>query len=132
MKTLHVLFAVSFLFIVSTACQKDNDESIESNEVVIVDGVIKSPKWLINKVDSIAHSYTPGEGGYLYPFIYSVKYENQEYIYINDGLNACWICGNLFYTLSGEPIGGEPNDPTVDLYNELFGESDRTLLWYKK
>lgn len=127
--TIIILFAIAV-----AACQNDSndDRKIDSNEFVVANGMIQSPQWLAHVVDTVARRYNPSPetGNYPYPWVYSVKYNNQDYFYVLDGLNSCSTCGTLFFTLSGEPIEGFPGKPGENLYRELSAAiEDRTLLW---
>lgn len=132
MKTLHVVAAL-LLLIAFTTCQKDNDKFETYGIVTIVDGKITGPEWLVHKVDSVAHKYNPSPvtGEYSYPQVYLVKHKKQEYILIENGLSSTTYFGRIYFTLSGEPIGGYPEAPTIDLYTDLDAEKNRTLLWRK-
>ncbi|MDR2911426.1 MAG: hypothetical protein LBV47_08735 [Bacteroidales bacterium] len=127
---------ILILAVVFAACQKDIIENegitINSEEIVVVDNTIKSPQWLINVLDDIAHKYQPSPetGEYPYPWVYSVKHKNQGYVLVSDMLESCWTCGQLFFTLSGKPIEYSSTDDLFSgLYYELSMEENRTLLW---
>jgi hypothetical protein len=134
MKTICKL---SFLFLALTwtACQKEANEETDPDkirtifgDVTIVNGTIQSPKWLIQKVDSVANTYMLDEfGRKIYPSVYGVEHGGQNYIYVLDLLESCGACGNMYFTLSGDPI-----DPMSGLYGELDEAKvmdDYTLLW---
>ena len=78
------------LVILVVACSKNNDEfSSKKDDFRIVNGKIKSPKWLVNAVDGIADQYnrSPDTGKRIYSSIVSfVEHNNQVYINIHDTL----------------------------------------------
>ena len=98
----------------------DNEILTSSSEIVIKDGKITHPKWLVNAVDSVAHSHVKGTD-YPYPWVYSVPKDGKEHILVFDGVNSCWVCAFLFYTLSGERI--------VNVPNEWYTIKDLNLIW---
>lgn len=136
MKTTVRLLLLS-LAIVLSACSNDlNNEGIKDNNQIETEGIIvsnnqiQSPKWLIHVIDSIASTKVPGANGTkLYPWIYTIEHNSQTYVHVMDYTNSCHSCGNLVYTLSGEPIVPtiEQNNALYDLLSDL--ESDRTLVW---
>ncbi|MDR2911425.1 MAG: hypothetical protein LBV47_08730 [Bacteroidales bacterium] len=127
MKTICRLLILVLAVVVFAACQKDiienNGINKGSEEIVVVDNTIKSPQWLINVLDDIAHKYQPSPetGIYPYPTVYSVEYKGEEYILVSDVWSA--TIGQYFYTLSGEPV-----DMFSDLY-EVLSDANRTHLW---
>ncbi len=136
MKTIYKL-GIFFLVIAFTACQNDmdninnpNEELAESNEIVIIDGVIKSPQWLIQVHDSISKLRIPYPDTKIEPYylpIYSFKYNNEEYILIWDWYNSSILDGDFYFTLSGEQI-----DKGSDLFLTLMHDDkkERTCLWW--
>ena len=54
-----------------------------SAEIVIKDGIIQSPTWLVNAVDSVAQSHQKGED-YLYPSVYNIQEGTNHYILVWD------------------------------------------------
>ena len=87
----------------------DNEILASSSEIVIKDGKITYPKWLVNVVDSVAHSHVKG-ADYPYPWVYTLEKEGKELILVQDGINSCATCSFLFYTLSGEQIVDIPTE----------------------
>lgn len=87
----------------------DNEILASSSEIVIKDGKITYPKWLVNVVDSVAHSHVKG-ADYPYPWVYTLEKEGKELILVQDGINSCAACSFLFYTLSGEQIADIPTE----------------------
>ncbi|MDR2894013.1 MAG: hypothetical protein LBU97_00955 [Alistipes sp.] len=132
MKTISKL-PVFFFALVLTACQKENTEPnlSEGDLISIVDGMVISPKWLVNEVNRIADTYdTSPVGDKFYPMVYSVKYSGQMYILIFDPLESCGVCGQLFFTLSGEPINPGTYPAESELYNKLEeARRNAVLLW---
>lgn len=98
----------------------DNEILTSSSEIVIKDGKITHPKWLVNAVDSVAHSYVKG-ADYPYPWVFTVQEDGKEHILVWDGTNSCWVCAFLFYTLSGERI--------VNVPDEWYTIKDLNLIW---
>ena len=137
MKTTVRLLLLS-LAIVSSACSNDLDnEGIEDNNPIEKEGIIvsnnqiQSPKWLIHVVDSMASARVPGANRTkLYPWVYTIEHNSQTYVHVMDYTNSCHTCGNLVYTLSGDPIvptTGQSNS-LYDLLTELDSDH-RTLVW---
>ena len=94
------------------------------DEIIIADNFIQSPQWLVHAVNGMAH--TIPSGGKLYPSVYSLKYNEQEYILVWDMVNSCWVCGNLYFTCTGDPINWS------SLYEELmnFPRDNYILIWW--
>ncbi|MDD2951570.1 MAG: hypothetical protein PHC95_00150 [Parabacteroides sp.] len=87
----------------------DNEILASSSEIVIKDGKITYPKWLVNAIDSVARSHVKG-ADYPYPWVFTLEKEGKELILVFDGVNSCLTCEFLFYTLSGERILDIPDD----------------------
>lgn len=135
MKTITRIFGMLFPALALAACQQDPvEETTTVGDITITteNGMIRSPKWLVDKVEEVADRYglTPSGGG-IYPWVYSVTCNGQVYILLFDVFNSCWTCGLLYFTLSGESIepDGDPNSET--LYNRLEEARLETgaLLW---
>ena len=84
-----------------------------SAEIVIKDGIIQSPTWLVNAVDSVAQSHQKGED-YLYPSVYNIQEGTNHYILVWDLVNSNLHEGQLFYTTSGERM-----DLSLQDWNQL-------------
>lgn len=121
---------ILFLAIAFLSCQK-HDNSLESvNNIIVANGKIKNPTWLVHIVDSVAHLYKPSPvtHEFPYPWVYSVSHKDQEYILVVDGFNSCYTCGNLFFSVSGDYIHAS-DYPNTGLYEKLSEEENRTLIW---
>ena len=81
----------------------DKEILTSSSEIVIKDGKITYPKWLVNVVDSVAHSHVKGTD-YPYPWVFTIQGDGKEHILVLDGVNSCASCGQLLFLLSGERI----------------------------
>jgi hypothetical protein len=104
-----------------------NGNDLSSKDITIKNGKIQSPKWLVQKVDSIADSYnrSPDTGERIYSSMVSlVEHKGAEYIHVFDVLSNHLIYGNLYFTISGVPI-----EPESNLYAELSQEKNRKGLW---
>ena len=115
-----------------TACNKQDDVILtSSHDIVIANGRILSPKWLVHEMKAMADRYnpSPGTGEKPLPWVYAVEHQGKEYILLLDGLNSCWTCGLRCFTLSGDRIEPDPNNPLSGLYGDLSNEKGRTLLW---
>jgi hypothetical protein len=133
MKTISKFVIFFLVTIALTACQDDTgQETIHSvSDIKIANGMIQSPEWLVNEVNSVADQYQQVPGGEKpYPWVYLVKYDGQEYILLSDFLNSCWTCGHLYFTLSGDTVYPE-SDPRLGLYGALeeAREENAVLLW---
>lgn len=114
MKSIYIIVAFIALFI--NACNNDteiieensNEKLLSSSEIVIKDGIITHPKWLVKVVDSVAHSHVAGEG-YIYPNVFSLIGDGKEYILIFDGLNSNASEGKMLLSLSGTLIKDYPD-----------------------
>ena len=122
------LFLIMSLLCMFVSCNMQNDDKeFSSKDITIKDGKIQSPKWLVQKVDSIADSYNrnPDTGERIYSSIVSlVKHNGKEYIHIMDVLSSSLINGNLYFTISGVSI-----EPESNLYTQLSQEENRKVLW---
>lgn len=137
MKT-TVRFLLLSLVIALSACGNDLDnEGIKNNNQIEMEGIIvsnnqiQSPEWLIHIIDSVASTKVPGANGTkLYPWVYTIEHNSQTYVHVMDYTNSCHSCGNLVYTLSGEPIvpAVGTNNSLYDLLTELDSDH-RTLVW---
>lgn len=87
----------------------DKEILTSSSEIVIKDGKITYPKWLVNVVDSVAHSHVKGTD-YPYPWVFTIQGDGKEHILVLDGVNSCASCGQLLFLLSGERIEKFPNE----------------------
>ena len=129
MKT-RKLLAMLPLIAVLGAC--NDDLEIANGEVTIKvnDNGITSPQWLVEVVDSVAHTYqkSPSTGEYLYPQVYIKKYESKEYILISDYLNSCLTCGNLIFTPQGEPVLPEEGN-NDSLYERIRTQGESQKVW---
>ena len=130
MKSLK-LFLITSLFCMVVSCNMQNDDfnsnEFSSKDIVIKNGKIQSPKWLVQRVDSIADRYNrnPDTGERIYSSMVSlVEHKGEEYIYIMDVLSSSIFNGNLYFTMSGIPI-----EPESNLYVELSQEKNRQVLW---
>ena len=136
MRTVTHLFGILFLALAAMACQQDPAEeptTVGDITITTAGGMIRSPKWLADKVEEVAdlYSLTPS-GEKHYPWVLLVKYEGQEYIWVMDGVTQTVVGSHLFFTLSGEPIEG-----LSDLWKELYetaglgliDKDDCYLLW---
>ena len=130
MKRLNFFLIMSlFCMVVSCNMQDDdfNSNDFSSKDITIKNGKIQSPKWLAQKVDSIADGYNrnPDTGERIYSTsVCLVEHKGEEYINIMDVLSSSWANGNLYFTISGVPIEYESN-----LYTDLSQETNRRLLW---
>lgn len=122
-----IILAMTGLVALSLACNDEKEiiddnsnELLSSSEIVIKDGVITHPKWLVKAVDSVAHSHVAGEG-YIYPNVFSLIGEGKEYILIFDGLNSNASEGNMLFSLSGTLIKDYPN--------KLIETDNLNLIW---
>ena len=130
MKSLK-LFLIMSLLCMAVSCNMQNDDfksnDFRSKEITIENGKIQSPKWLVQKVDSIADCYNrnPDTGERIYSSIVSlVEHKGEEYIHIMDGLSSSIFKGNLYFTIFGVPI-----EPESNFYSELSQEKNRKVLW---
>ena len=103
MRIKTIFLAMMGIVALSLACndekeiiEDNSNELLSSSEIVIKDGVITHPKWLVNAVDSVAHSHVAGEG-YIYPNVFSLIGDGKEYILIFDGLNSNASEGKCYY-----------------------------------
>jgi len=119
------------LLLTFVSCSMQNDDfdskDISSKDITIKDEKIQSPKWLVQKVDSIADRYnrSPDTGERIYSSIVSlVEHKGDEYIHIADILSNHSFKGNLYFTISGVPIDSESS-----LYVELSQEKNCKVLW---
>jgi hypothetical protein len=127
MKTIFKLSILFFSVALMAACEKNTpEEKPETFDFKIIDGMIHSPQWLIDEVNN----HTNGE---IYPCVYLVEYNGQEYIWIVDMMMAGTRTGGyFFFTSSGDIIAWDS-----DLWHELryvagpVGEED-ILLWRYK
>ena len=85
----------------------DKEILTSSSEIVIKDGKITYPKWLVTVVDSVAHSHVKGTD-YPYPWVFTIQGDGKEHILVLDGVNSCASCGQLLFLLSGERIENSP------------------------
>ena len=129
MKTRKLLATLPLIAVLG-AC--NDDLEIANGEVTIKvnDDGITSPQWLVEVVDSVAHTYqkSPSTGEYLYPQVYIKKYESKEYILISDYLNSCLTCGNLIFTPQGEPVLPEEGNNDC-LYNRIRSQNGSQKVW---
>jgi len=129
MKTLNFL---TILFLI-VACSKTDE--IICSQVVVNDGRIKSPQWLVNKVDSIT-ALNPALSRE--PWVYTVNYEDEDYIVIWDTYKrtVIWdissqtaITNNLLiYNCFGKKIDTN-SDLYVDVRRSFQISSGTALLW---
>lgn len=103
MKTICKL-GLLFLAIAFTACQKGDIETktVGDTTVTIADGWITSPRWLVEQLGSMARPNSSNVK--TYPWVYSLKYKGNDYLFIWDPPSSDWERGNMFFTLSGEYI----------------------------
>ena len=59
----------------------DKEILTSSSEIVIKDGKITYPKWLVNVVDSVAHSHVKGTD-YPYPWVFTIQGDGKEHILV--------------------------------------------------
>lgn len=104
MKTTIQLLLITAL-VVLAACSDDvnNLSGIENNltneqGVVISDGEVQSPQWLVEAIDSIEQRTR------IAPWVYLLEYDGQKYVNVNDWTNSCWSCGELLFNMTGERI----------------------------
>ena len=74
----------------------DKEILTSSSEIVIKDGKITYPKWLVNVVDSVAHSHVKGTD-YPYPWVFTIQGDGKEHILDLDGENSCASCGQILF-----------------------------------
>ena len=126
MKNIIYRFCILFLAIASVSCKKDPPEEPEAFDFKVADGMIQSPQWLVDQVEKVADRYDlTYSGKKYYPWVYLYKYNGQGYVYVMDGLSTPDVDGDLFFTLSGEPVVGL-SDFRGELY-EAIGLDD--LFW---
>jgi len=125
MKSSKLFLTMSLLCMV-VSCSMQNDD-FSSKDITIMNGKIQSPKWLVQKIDSIAEHYNrnPNTGEKIYSSIVSlVEHKGEKYIHIHDTLSSSYFNGNLYFTISGIPVESESS-----LYTELSQEKNRKVLW---
>lgn len=136
MRVFRGLLVALFGCVAWSACQDDNEERFVSKDgsVVVSDGKILKPEWLVEAVDSVGNSYSPSpySDERYYPEVYLLRYQGEEYICIRDMLSSCSWCGMYLLTISGEPIGGGPTGDTRDneRYNKILYNAESTELIY--
>ena len=125
------LFLLMSLLCMIVSCNMQNDDfnsnDLSSKDITIKNGKIQSPKWLVQKIDSIADRYNrnPDTGERTYSSMVSLlEHKGGEYIHIMDVLSSSSYNGNLYFTISGLPI-----EPESNLYVELSQEKNRKVLW---
>ncbi len=96
-------------------------------DIKFADDRIQSPQWLVQAIDSVANLYWPR--GALKPFVYSLQYKEQDYIFLRDGAASTRSRGYIFFTCFGEKVV-----PESDLWNELVDEYKKNynvllLIW---
>ena len=109
------------------ACNKNDDNTYEDNEIKVANGMIKSPEWLAKTIDDIADRYNrnPDTGARIYStVVYSLEYNNNEYIYIADMLSSYGCTAWSYFTISGEPVNCGSS-----LYIELAEVENKKLIW---
>ncbi len=107
------------------SCQNGNDKDPPKERdravdiVKIADGMIQSPGWLADEVERLAdqHPLEPHTGEKLYPWVYYVEHDGEDYILVKD-IQDCYACGTHYFTLSGEPVDAN-NAPSPGLYSAL-------------
>lgn len=125
MKTTYktYLFGVLFLAFACMACEKDGKDkvvAVECGSIVIGGGWIQSPGWLADKVVSM-------KMGKIYPWVYVVEHEGQDYIFLCNMPDSSMATGEQFFTCSGDSV-----EFGSDLYNALhesFSKGNRTRIW---
>lgn len=141
--TIKILFFSLTIALIS--CSEDLDEIegfnnkqtiTNEHDIVIADGEIQSPQWLVEVIDSIEQKKQVA------PWIYQIEYESEKYINVTDWTNSCWSCGELLFTLEGEQITPIINDAqnrpyesseSFDFYNSIMNTKNyqEDLIWWK-
>lgn len=132
-----LMLALTFM----VSCQSD-DEAIDNHKGYVEDEItfasttifevideigVQKPDLLIQTVKSLGDRYMPTpSGGKHYPWMWLVKCNGKEYIYIFDVLSSM-IKGSYFlFTLSGDLVEADA-DGTYNNLGRL--DQDRILLW---
>ncbi len=111
MKTIFKL-SLLILAVALSGCGKDTPEAPPEKEppLLILDdfkvenGRIVSPEWLLVEMEKVAERHTSNHGIPLYPYVYSVEYDGQDYILLVDlAINGPSL-SYMYYTLQGEYI----------------------------
>ena len=121
------LVLMASLLVLVIACNKYDNVTFNSSGIIVADGMIRSPEWLVKVVNGIADKYNrnPDTGKRIYStIVVLIEHKNQKYLLVQDTLSSHSILGNRCFTISGEPIDSESS-----LYIALMGEENRTLVW---
>ncbi len=141
---MKTIFKLCFLIlaVALSACQKDTpgDPSGASKilwgDIETVDGWIARPEWLVEEMEKVAERHSSTLGIPLYPHVYLVRYNGQDYIALVD--LASWpLSGPLsdiymYFKSSGEYVEARTaNGYLSPMYNYLEEERrvNATLIW---
>ena len=141
MKTILKL-CLLILAVVLSACQKDTpgDPYVASKtlwgDIETVDGWIAKPEWLVGEMEKVAERHSLTLGIPLYPHVYLVRYNGQDYIALVD-LASGPFSGSLFdiymyFKSSGEYVEARTaNGDLSPMYDYLEEERrvNATLIW---
>jgi hypothetical protein len=119
MKTFNKYFFYGiFLFIpVFFSCKSNKiAEDDDSCDIVMTDGKIQKPEWLKSIIDSVSNIYASRYADYA-PSIFTVKYQDQDYILVRDNLCSSISLSYLFLSCPGRKV-----IPESDLWRELMDE----------
>ena len=112
---------IPFLLVVCISCNRSDEKEDPCHYVITADGV-QSPRWLAQKVDSINREFQPSV--IREPWVFAIKYNNEEHIAIWDIFKEIIPEGLLFY----EYCSGEAIHPNSGKYRTL----DSVFRWHTR
>jgi len=92
---------LSILFL-AFACHKEPGKL--ACDVIIANGWVTSPAWLVNVIDHFAYNPNPKTDDKIYPLLYSFTYNNQDYILVHLPTHDILNGKSHFYTCEGVHI----------------------------
>ena len=123
-------WVIPLLFISCISCNRSDEKEDPCHYVITADG-IQSPRWLAQKVDSINREFQPSV--IREPWVFAIKYNNEEHIAIWDIFKEIIPEGLLFYEYcTGEAI--HPNSRKYRVLDSVFRKVNYSLddngVWY--
>jgi hypothetical protein len=119
------LYSILCLALACMACGKTKKEEGVCG-IIITDSGVQVPRWLVDTIEN-SRFIEATTGGIVFPWVYGIWHNEQEYIFLYDPLTVGIDRGSRFFTCFGKLIRSELEN--FELLQTLGNVEACTLLW---